>query len=120
MVRRVLCVLFLRFERTTPIVNALIVSLGSFTLLCALEIVRASSDGRFARLYLSNRLLNGLIHFELNLVDSAPSIQFGLHDFICLEEVLQFLGKLEVLVGENVHVLIQRLNLSTHLFSDVL
>ena len=86
MVGRVLYAPFFRFARTTPIVYALVVNLGS--LLFVLEFIRTSSDGRLARLYFADRLLNGLVHFVLDLIDSAASIEFGLYDFICLKEVL--------------------------------
>lgn len=81
LVRGVLGLFFVRLLRA-----AALFELDPFA--CVLESVVTSPDRGLARLYLADGLLNSLVDLLLNLVDGASSIQFGLNDFVRLQEVL--------------------------------
>ena len=52
------------------------------------------------------------IHSVLDLVHSLSSVKFRLHDLISLQEALQFVGELVILLGDEVDVSVEGLDLT--------
>ena len=47
-----------------------------------------------------------------NLINSLSAVEFGFHDFIGLQEALQFAREFVVLCSDKAHMLVQGVNLS--------